>query len=204
MTSGLDCPKLGQVARDNTVNVTATKKRKLNKSLKISALLFLCGSTAALLLPDFSYGQEPVLMDSFTLNADLSGGDVNCPAGVTTQLAYGTQESVPAGLWQVAWNNTFYVTFGDDLPNALTFTFWVYAGHTRVETVTYNVEPGLFTQGATKEFSFAVGTRGNDGNNSGVNSTSPFLLTVYGFCTSIGAAVVVKGDSHLLQLILPD
>lgn len=154
--------------------------------------------------PLTSAASEPIeVTDSFTLNADLSGGDVVCPANVPTYLGVGTQSQIPlAGSWQVAWHSTFYVTFSSDVPEALQFIFLVYNQSILEETVTYNVEPLLFAESQTREFSFAVGTYGNDGDASGiVSSTAPFPITVFYRCVSQGQPVTVKGSSHILQVM---
>jgi hypothetical protein len=109
-----------------------------------------------------------------------------------------------AGSWQAAWLSTFYVTFGNVPPTSLQFIFLVYNSATLKEIVKYNVEPALFQASTTKEFSFSVGTHGNDGNGSGVNSASPFYMTVEYSCLSQGQTVTVKGNSHILQIAWPE
>lgn len=169
---------------------------------------WLAGILTCMLLAKFAgsaLATSGILSDSFTLDADLSGGDVTCAAGVPTEIAYGTEEQIPyAGYWQVVWTATYYVSFGATVPTSLQCFFDVYDGTKYIESVTYTFEPSLFQPSTTKEFSFAVGTRGNDGTNSGVLSSGPFLMPVLYFCTAGGASVTLKGDSHILQMIFPN
>lgn len=181
----------------------ASKNRNGPRSLLVHCVLLF---TIVIITPlEAARAQVNAVTDSFTLIADLSGGDVVCSANSATPLAIGTQMYIPvAGSWQAAWHSSFYVTFGNSRPSALQFIFLVFNGGTLKETVKYNVEPSLFQVSTTKEFAFSVGTYGNDGDASGLQSAAPFYMTIQYYCLSAGQPVTVKGSSHILQWAWPE